>query len=144
MIPNATIQDGNSRRHESFNAQSSGWCWIFSLRECPYSPQWSSWGLQSSSRIKYLRKHMMPANGQCRCQGRHLVLLLSLMLLGRFLHIDVSCRSSSEVFFVLPETYRMMNRAEIVCRRRNLNCLHVHVLFIMFDSIVKSRTVWLP
>jgi hypothetical protein len=46
-------------------AQADALYGFFLLRECPYSPQWSSWGLQSSSGIGILHsKHMMPANGQ--------------------------------------------------------------------------------
>jgi hypothetical protein len=67
-------------------------------------------------------------------------LLLSLMLLGSF---SCTLTSSRWSFFVLPENYRMMNRAEIFCRVRQM--LHhlpacTYVLFMCMWITYSSST----
>jgi hypothetical protein len=92
--------------------------------------------------------------GRCRCQGRLLVLLLSLMLLGRF-SCTLTCRVVRVKFFSnTPETYRMMNRAEeVFAGDENLialpTCAYVFISCIMYvdytllrlDSWVSTTTV---
>jgi hypothetical protein len=118
-------------------AQADGLWMLFLLRECPYSPHngalgvfslqagsvsciVSIWWCQQMGRTKncaILKKKKQPENSnskivdECRCQGR----LLIASILDVVDSFSCTLTSSRWSFFVLPENYRMMNRAEIFC-----------------------------
>jgi hypothetical protein len=79
-----------------------------------------------------LRKHMMPANGQMSVPRSSSRIASILDVVGSFLAHWRVVSFLEWSFFCNTRTYRMMNRAEIVCRRRNLNCLHVHMYYSSF------------